>query len=165
VITGIGHEIDESVADLVAHSPLKTPTAVAEFLINHNMQFESTILHLGLLIKDQSTTFIKEQALLLQDLEHQSKWLPKYKLDQQKQMLGYIEQELPRLVQTKLNQSKTQLDNLAQVVQILSPETALKRGFTMTMKDGVAIKSAGQIRKGDQLTTVFKDGKVDSTVD
>ena len=47
VLTGIGHEIDESIADLVAYKALKTPTAVAEWLIQYNMYFEMALLELG----------------------------------------------------------------------------------------------------------------------
>ena len=47
LLTGIGHDINESLLDMVAHSPLKTPTAAADFILRKNMQFESTVTEIG----------------------------------------------------------------------------------------------------------------------
>jgi exodeoxyribonuclease VII large subunit len=62
VVTGIGHERDESVLDMVAHTSLKTPTAVADFCVEHNFTFESELAIAGRQINDAVASRLKEGA-------------------------------------------------------------------------------------------------------
>jgi len=68
VITGIGHEIDSTVADIVSYSPLKTPTAVASFFVNRNMQFEAEILEMMAFINQISTQKVEFAKLELEQI-------------------------------------------------------------------------------------------------
>jgi exodeoxyribonuclease VII large subunit len=70
VLTGIGHERDESIADIVAHKQLKTPTAVAEFLINKIYDFDALIDEYDKYISDIVRGFFNENNLLLNNLSH-----------------------------------------------------------------------------------------------
>ncbi|MCF8225422.1 MAG: exodeoxyribonuclease VII large subunit [Bacteroidales bacterium] len=74
VITGIGHERDETIADLVAHTSLKTPTAVAEFLVDLMVRFADLLNHLREAINKSATWILQRQELLIaqkaSDLSH-----------------------------------------------------------------------------------------------
>ncbi len=164
VLTGIGHEIDESIADRVAHTALKTPTAVASFLIERMVEFESTLMFSLTSIKNQINEQLLKQSLSLQQtqqiLSHKSDRF----LNRQHQMLDYISEELPKLSRKLLTEQKRELEFLEKTNYLLSPEMALKRGFTITKVNGKAVSSVKKFNKGDKVTTVFKDGTVESEI-
>lgn len=164
ILSGIGHEIDETVLDKVVHTALKTPTAVAGFIINRNMHFESTILQLGLEFKRSVSGFLQHQKqtilLLGQVVENQVGQV----LKNQKMMLGYIQNECPILIKNKLMLSNAKLELLNNSVKFLDPITVLKRGFSITLKNGNPLLGSEQLQEGDQLETIFYKGKTQSVV-
>lgn len=164
ILTGIGHDVDETVVDMVAFKALKTPTAVADFLIHRNLQFESEMMQLGMILNSIATESLQAEVLLLQKLEQELSFQTERLLFKQNQMLDYIEQELPKVVKRKYKQEVQQLENLETVVKLLSPDTALRRGFTITSKNGKALQSKEGVKEGDVLKTKFWDGEVESRV-
>lgn len=164
ILTGIGHEIDESIADLVAHTSLKTPTAVATFLIERLLNFELEINQLQQDITKQTQQYLQQQNLQLEQREQQIKYAAKTQLFNATRMVEYIENELPKVVKNRLRSATTRLDLLEKTVQLLNPQTALKRGFTMTTKNGKIIRSKTELSESDIIKTHFKDGTVISTV-
>jgi len=164
VLTGIGHDIDETVIDLVAHTALKTPTAAADFLIERNLQFESRINELGYQLQLLSQRRLhEEQQILLR--AHQSLRLDARRTLQEQQ--GQLEQcaaQLLPLSRRPLREQKRHLAQLEQVIALLSPEATLRRGYTLTLKAGRIITGADQVQAGDTITTRFADGEVNSTI-
>lgn len=164
VICGIGHEIDETVLDRVAHTSLKTPTAVAGFIVHHNLRFETAVLQLGMGIKRIAAEYINGQKLLLANIWQTAKESVNNKMGNEKMMLGFIKTELPVLLKNNISLEKNKLGHLDKSIQLLSPEMALKRGFSITLKNGKTIDDAGQLAEGDEIETVFKNGRSISTV-
>ncbi len=165
VITGIGHEVDETVSDLVAHTRLKTPTAVAEWLIARAVQFETELLQLA-----QHLQFIGGQSLqrekialngILQQLQH----LSRATLQKQEQLLDFIASELPYRAQTHLRSETRQIDQLEKMINLLSIESTLARGYTLTSRNSQFLHSKEQLKPGDKIRTRFRDGEVDSEVE
>ena len=68
VITGIGHQKNETLADLMAHTATKTPTQAAEFILHHNRSFERRILELRQSITLQAGAFLAKTGLALASL-------------------------------------------------------------------------------------------------
>ncbi len=164
VISGIGHEIDETVLDQVVHTSLKTPTAVAGYIIHHNMRFETQVLQLGLEIKNKSMELITENSLSLQRQWQTVRQYVQGQLQRQKMMMGYIENEIPGLIKNNLKLASTNLKLLEKSVKFLDPISTLKRGFTITLKDGKPITDKEQLKDGDELETVFYKNKITSVV-
>lgn len=164
ILTGIGHEIDESIADLVAHTALKTPTAVATFLVERLLNFELEINTLQHSINQQTQQYLRNNNQELEQIEQQIKYLTKTQLFNAERMIDYIDNEIPKAVKSQLRTAMSQVELLEKTVALLSPETALKRGFTMTTKNGVIIKSKTILNKGDEIETHFADGKTVSKV-
>ena len=164
VITGIGHEVDETIADLVAHTSLKTPTAVAEWLINRSMQFESQLFQYAQQLHWISRQSIQTAQINLerkvQQIQHASQRL----VANQHQLLNFIESEMPYRASIPLHSGQKQLEQLEQMLHLLSIENTLQRGFTFTQKDGKFIQSADQLTSGDIITSIFQDGKKESQV-
>ena len=164
VICGIGHEIDDTVLDRVAHTSLKTPTAVAGFIIHHNLRFESEVLQLGMKVKDETNQFLQHHILMLQRLSQQVNQSATHQLKHQKMMIDFIEKELPLVLKSTMATAIQALNYLDKSVQFLGPETVLKRGFSITLKNGKIVTNQAQLVVGDEIETVFHQSKAKSVV-
>lgn len=144
VLTGIGHERDESLADLVAHTRLKTPTAVAAFLIERSAAAEGWLL----------------------DVAARVRTVVRARLEQERRRLEAPLIRLPLLLKTKLAAQQNRLALAEARVQAADPARLLARGFTLTTRpDGRPLRFATDVRPGDELVTHFADGVVRSRVD
>lgn len=164
ILTGIGHEIDESISDLVAHTSLKTPTAVATFLVERFLNYELEISQLYQLIQQETQSVLNRNNQFLEQIEQNVKYATKTKLFNTERMVDYIDNEIPKLVKSRLRMASSQLALIEKTVELLNPETMLKRGFSMVTKDGKIITSKKLLNKNDIIETHFADGKVDARV-
>ncbi len=165
ILTGIGHDVDESIADLVAHTSLKTPTAVATFLIDRFSSYDLIINELYQKLKQQTQHYLNSNNQILEHWEQQLKYSIKTQMFNSERMLDYIDTEIPKIVRTRLRSAVAGLDLIEKTIQLLNPENALKRGFTLTTKDGKIIKSITTLKQNDRIETHFGDGKIISKVE
>lgn len=164
VLTGIGHEIDETVTDLVAHTMLKTPTAAAAFLIDHNLYFENKLLQSFSFIIQQTQQTIQIQNLDLQQIKNKFNYEVNSFLKNEQTQLQLLDGQLPKIMLQQFKNQQQQLTFIEKNINLLNPEYALKRGFSLTLKNGNIVRSAQDLKEGDEITTVFKDGKKTSIV-
>ncbi len=230
VITGIGHEKDDTIIDLVAHTRMKTPTAVAEFLItgvarfyerlldmeNEIVQFvrntiddeqsrleriaaslnfsvlgfisekQTRITKMGNELQQNVSRFSFKKQYEINSLKHDlesavSLWFVEVKnrMEQKRRVLKRVVGEsllkenatlihYKDLVTSKSRkmifreQEKIHINENS--VRLLNPENILKRGYSLTLKDGEIVKSAEQIKINDEIETRFADGKVKSKI-
>jgi len=149
VLTGIGHETDETVTDLVAHLALKTPTAVAQKILNTFREFDNIINIHKNDIYNNIYNKIQQEKHRLDALTRQLEYKTKNNIQQAAQMLDFIQTHLNRLAATRLNEAEKHLAHLEHTCHILSPEFALKRGC---------------LKKGDEIETRLNNGSVKSKV-
>lgn len=164
VITGIGHETDETVADLVANTSLKTPTAVAEWLINRAVQFESQLLQSAQQLQLLSGKILQTESIQLSAVVQQIRHLSHGMINKEQQLLDFIRSELPFLAATQLRTGRQQVDQLEKIAQLLSIDRTLQRGYTLTQLNGKPVSSTKAIKPEDNITTVFRDGTIKSKV-
>ena len=164
VITGIGHERDESVADMVAHHALKTPTAVAEFLVDQLLTFE---FHLSAMADQLSTSArIRIQAgrsqldRIQRDLVHLSRGLVRLQSEKLLQTRQRLEKELAGLLERK----HEQLAQLQKRTELVDPVNILKRGYSITLQEGRSIASVRDVEPGSLLETRLYQGTIISKV-
>ncbi len=141
VIAGIGHDRDVSVLDMVAAISLKTPTAVAQFLVQKMVDVYQQVM-------GYQDRLIKAVGQLLQ---------------RQNQRLQTIEMVLPLSARRCIERKEHRLQLLERSLDLLSPQNVLKKGYTMTLKDGVVV-ALNELKAGDEITTVFHNGTVASVV-
>lgn len=185
IITGIGHERDDTVLDMVAHTRVKTPTAAAEFLITNMYQtaarFDSLTDCLYKLVpqrlqqeKDVLDKWLARiparVQMRLQD-EHfsQERYLKRLQAAWQNRLLHekYRLQLFPRLnaaSQSMLQKEAHQLAILEQQVKAASPDLLLKKGYSITLKNGKAVTDVRQLKLGDEVVTRVASGKFKSKV-
>jgi exodeoxyribonuclease VII large subunit len=165
VITGIGHERDESVADMVAHKGLKTPTAVAEFLVDQMLAFE---FQLSAMLDRLSTSVrnrVQSDLSMLErygrDMMHLSKALLFQQTEQLRQNEGRLRRELANLLERK----EEYLAQLKKRTELVDPRNILLRGYSMTLLEGKSVSSIKNIKPGSLLETRLYKGSIISKVE
>lgn len=187
VITGIGHLKDESITDMVANTATKTPTQAAEFIIDHNLEFEEAVAGLRELIVLRTNHLLAKQhrkldhagaivsngtIQLLHTAENRISRLRERiggnlqsRLQSETQKLGELKRNLPVQVRRLLEKQNHRLDLLSERMKLLDPSQVLKRGYAMIVKNNVPIISAKSVQQGDALKIIMQDGKIETTVD
>lgn len=186
IITGIGHERDETILDQVAHSRMKTPTAVAEFLISR-MDLAATVVdELQMTVTSCTDKLLAGQKSTIQMLVSK---LPVMTLNRMEKARSSIQslgsklsasarslitrresaaiethRKMQHLISERLAENERFLQLTEQFVRMASPEYILKRGYTLTLKDGKIVKSASSFAIGERIVTRFSDGEVEGTV-
>ena len=230
VITGIGHEKDDTIVDLVAHTRLKTPTAVAEFFINGMERFYEKLLQLESDVVrtvreqienqldelEQLATGLQQQVLgfileknvhlirkgnefqqnisrfsfrkkvELDNFKHEihsavSMWLVKKEntLNQKRRILkrvsgetlitenskiNYLNESFAKETRKFIQRELEQIRQNENTIRLLNPENILKRGYSLTLKEGRIIKSVSQVLEKDIIETHFSDGSIESKI-
>lgn len=164
VLTGIGHDVDETVLDLTAHTALKTPTAVADFLVQHNFMFENEVARLGASIRQMGQNLLKINELAVFNLEQNLRWATRERLRSAHWQLEQAARNLPALARQNLRTADRRLAEAEAICRAFDPATVLRRGYSLTLKNGKAVRSAAQIAPGDELETRLHDGSVHSIV-
>lgn len=164
VLTGIGHETDESLTDLCAHTSLKTPTAAAEFLIHRHLHFESELLGLARTFQLEARQTAHQRQADIQQLQQSVLRHAQHILQQQTYALATAHVQAKQLFKTTLQSHVQQLNAWNNLSLQLHPNTTLQRGFTLTTKNGKAVTQSGQLQPDDLLHTWFQDGVVASRV-
>ncbi len=230
IITGIGHDKDETVTDLVAHTKLKTPTAVAEFLISgatafdqhlaeqknrfvdliqehldHQKSFllqasqqlssgirqqiiaengrfdllklqleKSASIFLGnknsefsrhqYKLERNGLNFLKEQSFLLRKKTANLDFYSQRQFRIKRNQLNQTETELKIHLKDSLKRKQNGLKSVEEKVRLVDPKQVLKRGYSLTYKNGDLLKSTKEIQIGDEIETQFADGKTTSKI-
>ena len=164
VITGIGHERDDTVADVVAHTKVKTPTAAAEFIINRVFDSASDLENLtrrmGEAINDRMNSEKMRIEMLMQKLPS----LFAVARVRREQLLENMWNRAVAGVGNILTSQNHKLELLAKSAAAADPAIILKRGYSLTRLNGRVVKGASELKKGDRLTTSFADGSVESEI-
>lgn len=165
IITGIGHERDDTVIDAVAHTRVKTPTAAAEYLIAR--------VHESAAVVENSGGRICQAVRWV--LEHEKQQLDTYCYRMQMTLVTGLQREhyrleqwvqhFPLVVRTALEREQHRLQLWEQRVDSLSPDKLLARGYSITLKEGHAVTDATTLSSGDRLVTRMAKGEVRSIVE
>ena len=186
VITGIGHERDESVLDMVSHTRVKTPTAAAAFLISNLKsvldEIEDCEQRIHAKVKQRmdmerirllnyaqkipmlfSVVRTRQEALLGQLLVKMRSSIG-YRLQDERHRLIVLQNNMQPVLKRKLTDERHLLDLISQRLIGLDPNRLLKRGYSITLKNGRTVRDVSQLKEGDELETRFENGTVRSVV-
>ena len=186
VITGIGHERDDTVIDVVAHTRVKTPTAAAELLIGVVLESAATLQQLGVRLADRIRVLMEEekrrmtvlsqkipslfsilkikQENLMDQLLIKALVAARKNIADEKYSQNRFEERLSVSAKNYMTAQKHRLELLERSVDVADPVHVLQRGYSLTICNGHVVKSVAQLKQGDRLTTRFADGTVDSTI-
>lgn len=186
VITGIGHERDDTVIDMISHTRVKTPTAAAEFLIHHQeqqlahiedmaetistnvsakmneekMRLSGIVNRLPLayrLFRTRENNKIDRNAVAIRTAMQQSVQAGRYKTD-------LLLNRLRNGISSRMMSESHLLEMLGQKLHSFDPKRQLALGYSITRINGKAVRSGAQLKAGDVITTEFESGKATSVV-
>ncbi len=187
VITGIGHERDRSIADMVAHTSVKTPTAVAEYIIARAADFLSRLEEMRARAlaaahdanaaarasaEMLTTRLLGSSALRLAEARNRVSTLA-YKamgaagrrIGEQGQRTEMLRHRLVAAAASRLDAQRHELDALRKQVETIDPRSVMRRGFSVTTDiRGRRLTSVADIAPGATIVTHFADGSAQSTV-
>lgn len=185
VLSGIGHERDETIADMVAHTRLKTPTAVADFILEGFQSFSDSIHWLAgrLLqavdkeISQQKHTLeqmqkdlhylvkhrVKEEFALQQELRRSFKNSCKWLFEKQSGGLKEIARQLFLSATERVMEKKHNLSNLETRILANDPQRLMEKGFSITKVNGVSVSKAS-LKNKQRMVTYFSHGVIESEI-
>ena len=164
IIAGIGHLRDNTIVDLVANTSLKTPTAVAEFLIYKMQDVENQLFDLINEIIDFAQNAILTQKNILEQTRWKISHLLKSVTANSVFELNRQQIRLKNAVGNIILFQKNKLDMFEKIVRTQSPQYLLSKGFSLTTFNGKRLFSIKSLQKGDTIKTYLSDGAVESTV-
>ncbi len=159
VLTGIGHDIDNTVADIVSYSSLKTPTAVAAFIVDRNAQFESEISQVGLWITQLAKQNVEYHKLQLEQIWQLIQLKPKETLRNNLLKVEQLNSLLNQAAKYSLKELNESVLHMEQLVRLADPKSILKRGYVMIKKEGNVATSSKDLKVGEEIVLEYHDGK------
>ena len=164
IITGIGHDRDESILDMVSHTRVKTPTAAAALLIDHLKEVLDTVNN-----AQNSITRLVQQKLstLSAQLSNVSEAIPRLFTivkTRQEAKIDALQQRIPMLLERRLLAENHRLQLMEEKLKALDPQLLLKRGYSITLHNGRAVKDATTLKAGDEIETRLAQGLIHSIV-
>ena len=164
VITGIGHDRDECILDMVSHTRVKTPTAAAAFLIDRLEQVARSIDDAA----DRITSYVQHrmeiEKMRLSRAAERIPILFSLVKSKQENKMETLNQRIASAVQRLIDRRRHTLDILEQRTKSLDPTLLLQRGYSITLVNGHALRSPSAVKPGDIIVTRLADGTVKSTV-
>ena len=164
IITGIGHDRDESILDMVSHTRVKTPTAAAAFLVDHLKGVLDTIEGAQSLITHyarQKLSTLQSQLATIQEI------LPKLFLAvkiRQDARIENLEARFPLLAERRLTAERHRLQLTEEKLKALDPQLLLKRGYSITLHNGKAVHNPLALKAGDEIETRLEKGTIKSII-
>jgi exodeoxyribonuclease VII large subunit len=144
VFTGIGHQIDTSIADMVAHTAVKTPTACAEAVIALVEEFLGELSYSANRLRQ-----VTENSLV-----------------RARSRISLAVERLRTRPRTALDRQTQRLTMHAASLRLLDPVTTMARGWSITRDgNGNVVRSTSDVKQGDTLVTLVADGSISSTVE
>jgi exodeoxyribonuclease VII large subunit len=188
IISAVGHEIDFTIADFVADMRAPTPSAAAELAVpdaleiklilsNAKKRMTRSLIH-ALREPSQRIDQLRESLLQIAEsslltCKHQYREFalkhdnlhPRKILERRYEKTIELRRALIHLIQRQISDRSLKLENLQSLIRTLGPDTAFKRGFSITMaEDGTIIRSLNETRSGMRLRTKLIDGEISSTI-
>lgn len=164
IITGIGHERDDTVLDSVAHTRVKTPTAAAEYLINCMDLAADELEVLISQLHESVRSRLTEEHRKLISYRNRIPSAVVRRVSDAKLALLTTRKDISLAVQTLLSRQRHRLELLQQRLADVSPEKMLARGYSITLKDGKVVKNGDVLQLNDEIVTRLYQGEIVSIV-
>ena len=151
---------------MVAHTSVKTPTAVAEFIIDICGNFVDLIEEQQENLEELVASILEEEREKISDFSNTIMQILKISLLKAENTLNNTRQTLLHIVRQRVLKENSRIDLLAISLKSKNPQEILQQGYTIsTSQDGSIIRSSKKLKKGEKIVTHFSDGTICSTVD
>lgn len=164
VITGIGHDKDTSVADMVAHKALKTPTAVAAWLTDRMARIEAWLDESARRLHDTAVTTTRNERLRLERLASDTAREGGMYVERCRSALGLLREQTAAAALRIVESNKARLEAADGLVEGRSPQRIMRMGFAVVRSGGRALLSTEGLRAGERIEVELCDGALDADI-
>ena len=162
VLTGIGHSTNETVSELVSFKSFITPTKMAEFLIQEFYNFSFPLQENVQKLNTRTSLLFERQNRQILETSRLFGSLTQRVLDKSNNRLNQLQRALITGSRALLQHERAELKNKTNSIELLSPQSILKRGFSVTRLKGKVITNADEVRPGELLETRLYTGRITS---
>jgi exodeoxyribonuclease VII large subunit len=164
-VTGIGHEIDFTIADFVADLRAPTPSAAAELASPDKSELKQRLAAHQQDLTEWAQQVVAEARNQLQ-YQHWTlaRLSPEAQLNNYRQRLDTLLSRTTQTVHHHLTLQRQQANSLAAQLATLDPEATLKRGYAVVHRGQKVITTVAQVEVGDEITVQVSEGEFDATV-
>jgi len=186
IITGIGHERDDTVIDLISHTRVKTPTAAAEFLIHHQEEDLNALEDLSARLADQVGQVLYDESTRLKLVANKIPLLfstvkareemrlhrlsaslansSVQRIEQAKSGVEVMEKQMQLYASSLLQNERKRIELVESKLEGANPNRILRLGFSIARIGGKAIRSVDEVKEGDEIETTLASGTLRSIV-
>lgn len=164
IITGIGHERDDTILDLVSNQRVKTPTAAAALILSRVLETTTVFADLASRFRQSVNQTLIDQQDYLRNLKSQLPSFAKLSIANSKFELHKLQTKLKTGTSFLFSELKYKLESYSQEIKAASPDTILKRGYAIIKQNGKIQTSIHQISVKDDIEIKMKDGEIKTQV-
>jgi exodeoxyribonuclease VII large subunit len=165
IITGIGHEVDFTIADFVADVRAPTPSAAAELATPDRFELKRSVYDHQLALVDSAQEWIAAARTGLQSQQRVlARLSPQAAINNYRQRIDAWLNGAQRTVQHQLSLQRERVKTLAARLETLNPQATLNRGYAIVQKDQTVVRQASQVSRGDKVAIKVSDGEFEATV-
>ena len=164
IITGIGHDRDECILDMVSYMRVKTPTAAAAFLIDHLSEVYTALVSARERISRIAERHLAYEKMRLKQLADRLPTLFALTRERQTKRIDALAHRLDSAATQRLERERHRLQLVAQRAQAQDPIHILRRGYSITLHNGHALRSGDELANGDIIETRLEQGTLKSEI-
>lgn len=164
IITGIGHDRDECILDMVSYMRVKTPTAAAAFLIDHLSEVYTALVSARERISRIAERHLAYEKMRLKQLADRIPTLFALTRERQTKRIDALAHRLDSAATQRLERERHRLQLVAQRAQDQDPIHILRRGYSITLHNGHALRSGDELADGDIIETRLEQGTLKSEI-
>lgn len=164
IITGIGHDRDECILDMVSYMRVKTPTAAAAFLIDHLSEVYTALVSARERISRIAERHLAYEKMRLKQLADRIPTLFALTRERQTKRIDALAHRLDSAATQRLERERHRLLLVAQRAQAQDPIHILRRGYSITLHNGHALRSGDELADGDIIETRLEQGTLKSEI-
>ncbi len=164
IISGIGHDKDVSVVDMVSNKSLKTPTAVATWLIERFQQIEAWLDSAAVRLHDAATNITRQHEVVLEKFHSELISRSEQFIEQHRMGLENKLSTIPERVEQFFALQRAKLEGAEIAVEGHSPQHVMKLGFAVARLNGVALRSVSDVEAGQEIILELADGEISTEV-
>lgn len=164
IITGIGHDRDECILDMVSYMRVKTPTAAAAFLIDHLSEVYTALVSARERISRIAEHHLAYEKMRLKQLADRIPTLFALTRERQTKRIDALAHRLDSAASQRLERERHRLQLVAQRAQAQDPIHILRRGYSITLHNGHALRSGDELADGDIIETRLEQGTLKSEI-
>ena len=164
IITGIGHDRDECILDMVSYMRVKTPTAAAAFLIDHLSEVYTALVSARERISRIAERHLAYEKMRLKQLADRIPTLFALTRERQTKRIDALAHRLDSAATQRLERERHRLQLVGQRAQAQDPIHILRRGYSITLHNGHALRSGDELADGDIIETRLEQGTLKSEI-